>query len=254
MENYALDMIKNGKRIDDRKFDEFRKLDIKNNVIKKAEGSSRVRLGDTEVIAGVKIELGTPFADTPNEGTLSVNAEFSPIASPDFEPGPPSEDATELARVVDRGIRESHCIELGKMCVTPGEKVLSTFIDLEIVNHKGNLLDACSIAAVNALWNAKVPRIENDKLVRGDYSGRLPVVWKPINVTVCKVGDAFLLDPVLEEENVVSSKLSIAVRDDDKICSLQKQGRETIGFGEIEKMFDIAISKSKEQRKFVLSG
>jgi len=143
MDNYALELIKKGRRVDGRDFNQFRNIEVRNNIISKAEGSSRVKIGGTEVIAGVKLNLGTPFPDMPDNGNLSVNAEFSPIASPEFEPGPPSEDATELARVVDRGIRESHAIELEKLCITPGEKVWSVFIDLLLISHKGNLLDAC---------------------------------------------------------------------------------------------------------------
>ena len=73
-------------------------------MIEKAEGSARVLLGKTEVLVGVKVETGEPFPDTPNEGVLTVNAELVPIASPNFEAGPPNEDSIELARVVDRGI------------------------------------------------------------------------------------------------------------------------------------------------------
>ncbi len=251
MEDYALELIKIGKRVDGRKFDEYRKIEIKTNPIQKAEGSSRVRMGGTEIIAGVKIGLGTPFPDTPDEGTLSVNAEFSPMSSPDFESGPPGEDAIEVARVVDRGIRESHCIELDKLCITPREKVMSVFIDLEIVNHRGNLLDACALGAVNAIWNARIPKIVDDKLVAGDYSGKLPVVCKPINISVFKVGDKLLLDPALDEENIIEAGLSIGVRDDDKICSLQKKGQGTLKLDEIDRMFDIAIEKSKELRKLI---
>src|SRR4030042_469517 len=100
-DKYALELIQKGKRIDGRKFDEFRNIEIKENVAKKAEGSASVKIGKTHVIVGVKLELGKPFADRPNEGVLIVNAEFSPLSSPDFEPGPPSEDAIEVARVVD---------------------------------------------------------------------------------------------------------------------------------------------------------
>ncbi len=253
MENYALELIRGGTRLDKRKLDEYRKIQVMNNAIPKAEGSCRVRMGDTEVIAGVKVEFGKPFPDTPNEGTLSVNAEFSPIASPDFEPGPPSEDATELARVVDRGIREAHVLDMEKLCITPGEKILCVYVDLLIVNHRGNLIDACSLAAVNALWNARLPKVENDKIVRGSSAGKLPVSWKPMNITVCKVGDKTILDPSLEEEAVLDAKLSISVRDDDKICALQKQGKGSIRFGELEGMFDMAIAKSKELRRMVLT-
>ncbi len=254
MEVYALEMIKNGKRIDGRKLEDFRKIEIINNVISSAEGSCRVKIGKTEVIVGIKLGTGTPFPDVPDDGTMSVTAEFSPIASPDFEPGPPSPDATELARVVDRGIRESHMIELDKLCITAGENVWSVFIDIEIVNHDGNLLDASSFAAINALCNTQMPKLEDDKIIRGEYTGKLPVVWKPINISVCKAGDSFLLDPSLEEENVIDSKLSISVRDNDKICALQKQGVKPLKFDEIGKMFDIAMNKSKELRKLVKGG
>jgi exosome complex component RRP42 len=60
---------------------------VEQGIIEKAEGSARVLLGKTEVMAGVKIETGEPFPDTPNEGVLTVNAELVPLASPTFEPG-----------------------------------------------------------------------------------------------------------------------------------------------------------------------
>ena len=122
-ENFALEMIEKGKRIDKRKIDQFRPIQIIPDYIKKAEGSALVRLGDTLVLAGVKMEIGKPFPDTPNEGILIVNSEFSPLASPEFESGPPGEDAVELARVVDRGIRESKAIEVDKLLIKEGEKV-----------------------------------------------------------------------------------------------------------------------------------
>jgi exosome complex component RRP42 len=249
-EKYALELIEKGKRIDGRRFDEFRKIEIEQGIIKKAEGSARVKLGETEVIAGVKMDFGTPFPDTPEEGTLVVNAEFTPLASPEFDIGPPGEDAIELARVVDRGIRESKCIELNKLCIQPGEKVWCVFIDIHMINDKGNLLDASALAAIAALLNTKIPKVENEKIIRGEFEKNLPVVFKPINISVCKVGDKFLLDPTIEEEKILDSKLSISVRDDDKICSLQKQLKE-LDFDDILKMIDIAVKKSKEIRKML---
>lgn len=248
MEEYALELINKGKRIDGRGFETFRPIVIQKNYIKTAEGSALVKIGETELIAGVKLDIGTPFSDTPDEGILIVNAEFTPLASPDFETGPPGENAVELARIVDRGIRESKCIEMSKLCITPGEKVWSIFVDIHIINHQGNLLDAGALAAISALSSAKMPKVEDEKIVRGEFADDLPMVFKPINVTVCKVGKQFLLDPNFAEENIVDAKLSIAVRDDDKICALQKQGLKELEFSDVEKMIDIAIEKSNEIR------
>jgi exosome complex component RRP42 len=251
MSSYAYELLMKDMRIDDRKFEDFRKIEIETGVAAKAEGSARVRLGDTEVIAGVKLNLGEPFADTPDEGILIVNVEFTPLASPDFESGPPGEDAVELARVVDRGLRESETIDLSKLCIKPKEKVWCVFIDIHIINHQGNLLDAAALASIAALHDAKMPKLKNEEIIRTEYEGKLPVRYKPANVTVCKVGNKFLLDPNFDEEQVVDAKLSISVRDDDKICALQKQGLHPIDIADVEKMFDIAIKKSKEIRKLI---
>lgn len=248
---YALELIQKGKRFDGRKFDEFRNIEIKKGVISKAEGSADVKLGRTEVIAGVKMELGEPFPDTPEEGVLVVNAEFSPSAAPEFESGPPGEDAVELARIVDRGIRESKCIELKKLCIKPKEKVWCIFVDIQIVNHEGNLLDASALASLAALYNTKIPKLKDDEIVRGEFEDSLPVVFKPINITVGKVGEKYLLDPVLEEEIILDSKLAVAVRDDDIICSVQKQGSKEFDMKDVENMIDIVIKKSKEIRKLI---
>lgn len=251
MEEYAIELIERGKRIDGRNFDEFRKIEIKTNVAGKAEGSATVKLGETEVIAGVKMEIAKPFEDTPNEGVLVVNAEFSPLASPDFESGPPSENAVELARIVDRGIRESKAIKMDELVIEAGEKVWGIFIDIHIINHKGNLIDAAALAAITALSNTRVPKIVDEKIVRKEFERRLSVEHQPITVSVCKLGNKYILDPLLEEENVLDAKLSVAVMEDNRICALQKQGNKGLEFDEIETMIDLAMEKSKEIRKLI---
>lgn len=251
METYALELISKNKRIDGRGFNDFRNIEISLGASNKAEGSASVKLGNTHVIVGVKTNVGTPYADTSDQGNLIVNAEFSPIASPDFEAGPPSPDAVELARVVDRGIRESGSVDLGKMCITPGEKVWTVFVDIHIINHDGNLLDCAALAAITALRNAKVPKYDGTTVQRGEYERDLPVLFKPINVTVGKVGDKFLVDPVFVEEGVLDTALSVSVRDDNKVCALQKMGAGILTAEDIGKMIDIAVAKSEELRKLV---
>ena len=131
-ENYVRKLIEEGMRIDERKFEQFREIKIETNVIKKAEGSARVLLGNTHVLVGVKMSVNVPFPDTPDEGVLIVNAELVPVASPTFDPGPPDEDSIELARVVDRGIRESKCIDLEKLCIEKGKKAWNVNIDIHV--------------------------------------------------------------------------------------------------------------------------
>jgi exosome complex component RRP42 len=71
--DYVCDLVKNGKREDGRGFREYREISVERDVIKRAEGSARVKIGDTEVLVGVKVELGTPFPDTPDKGVIITN-------------------------------------------------------------------------------------------------------------------------------------------------------------------------------------
>ena len=46
-------------------------------------------MGDTRVMTVVTAALEPPFPDRPNEGSLRINVELSPMASPNFEAGRP---------------------------------------------------------------------------------------------------------------------------------------------------------------------
>ncbi len=252
MKSYAYDLLINDKRIDGRKLDEYRTIEIKQDRIKHADGSAVVTIGKTKVMVGIKMEVGTPFSDTPDEGTLMVNSEFAPIASPDFETGPPNEDSVELARVVDRGLRESHCVDFKKLCITSGEKVWTVFVDIHIINDDGNLIDCSFLASLAALMNTKLPSLDDEnKVIRGESEENLEVNHQPIEVTVSKLEDNFILDPDADEEKTINCKLTVAVREDDMICALQKQGNLELSIEDTKKIIEIAIEKSKELRKFL---
>ena len=147
-----LQLISQGKRVDGRGLLDYREITVEKGVIRTAEGSAMVCLGQTEVVVGIKVGLNTPYPDTPNEGILTVNAELVPLASPTFEPGPPDERAIELARVVDRGIRSSRAIPLDRLCIVPGKRVYIVFVDIYILNHDGNLVDASALEEAATPW------------------------------------------------------------------------------------------------------
>ena len=249
-------LLARGKRIDGRGLTDYREIQIETGLIERAEGSARVRLGKTEVLVGTKIEIGEPFSDVPNEGVLTVNAELVPLASPTFEPGPPDENAIELARVVDRGIRESKAIALEDLCLIPGKKVFIVFIDIYVLNHDGNLIDASALASLAALMNTKIfnYEIENGEVkIKSGYK-QLPIRNYPIAVTFAKINDQLVVDPWLEEENVMNARLTITLEKDGKICAMQKGGSGCFTTKQILEAVKIASEKSKELRKLVVKA
>ena len=249
-------LLARGKRIDGRGLTDYREIQIETGLIERAEGSARVRLGKTEVLVGTKIEIGEPFSDVPNEGVLTVNAELVPLASPTFEPGPPDENAIELARVVDRGIRESKAIALEDLCLIPGKKVFIVFIDIYVLNHDGNLIDASALASLAALMNTKIfnYEIENGEVkIKSGYK-QLPIRNYPIAVTFAKINDQLVVDPWLEEENVMNARLTITLEKDGKICAMQKGGSGCFTTKQILEAVKIASEKAKELRKLVVKA
>jgi len=251
-----LSLAERGKRIDGRGLEDFREVSIEVGVVEKAEGSAYVTLGDTKIMAGVKVEIGEPFSDTPNKGVFTVNAEFVPLASPLFEPGPPDEDAIELARVVDRGIRESEAIDLEKLCLVPGEKVWIIFIDIYILDHAGNLFDASALGAIAALLNTKIPevKVEDGEIKVLDKWVPLPVRKIPVSVTFAKIDDKLIVDPCIEEEHVMNARLTITMDEEDNIVAIQKGGAGTLKVEDVYKAIEIAKVKTKEFREKIPRG
>src|SRR5260370_30478731 len=88
--NQIVEALSKGKRLDGRGLNELRKLEIKTHVIAKANGSAMVTLGNTEALAGVKVDTETPFPATPAKGRLIVGAEVLPFAAAYLGAGPPA--------------------------------------------------------------------------------------------------------------------------------------------------------------------
>jgi exosome complex component RRP42 len=244
-------LIEKAKRLDGRGLSDYREIKIEQGIIEKAEGSARVLLGKTEVLVGVKVETGTPFPDTPNDGVMTVNAELVPLASPTFEPGPPDENSIELARIVDRGIRESKAIDTAKLVIEPGKKVFVVFVDIYVLNHDGNLIDASALAAVSALLNTKMPNYEvkdGEVIIKQGYTP-LPLKSHPITVTLGKINNKLIVDAWLEEEQVIDARLTMAINDEGNICAIQKGCAGYFTQQQILEGMKLAMEKAAELRK-----
>ena len=262
--DYINNLAKNGKRADGRKMNEYRPVTIEPGIISKAEGSARVKIGNTQVVAGVKMDIGEPYSDSPNRGVMTTAAELIPLASPDFESGPPREDAIELARVVDRGIRESEVIDFDKLCIIPGEKIWIAFIDIHIIDFDGNLFDAASLASLTALLNAKVPinRLkENLETLAETYPDvkeylnqhpedyPLPMRTPPISCTFVKFGSSIVVDPSLDEEEIAEVRLTVATDEKGDIRAMQKGLKGSFSVEETKNIIKEAYINGKALRK-----
>jgi len=198
---------------------------------------------------GVKLAIDAPYPDSPNKGNLIVSAEILPLSSPRVELGPPKFDSIELARLIDRGIRESKVIDLEKLVIKEGEKVWTIFIDIYSINDDGNLIDAAGIGTLVALKITKIPKYdeETEKIIYDEEKEKdLPLnPINPISITIYKIGNNLIVDPIKEEEDSSDTKLTIGISD-DVISSMQKGDIAPITEEEIFESIEMAKKCWKE--------
>ena len=254
-----LDLLDQGKRTDGRELDAARDVSIEINAIPKANGSARVRIGDTQVVCGVKIQPDRPFPDMGDKGIFICTAEMLPLSHPSVETGPPGPDVIELARVVDRGIRESHMIDLSQLVIEQDKSVVGIFADNVVVDYDGNLFDACSYAATAALLSSKTPKwvMEDDapKLVEGE--SQVPITTIPVSVTMGKIGEHIIVDPNGEEWEIMDARITITTNSEGNICALQKGGFDGFTLDEIVQCGNTSIrvgAKIRSQLKEIQEG
>jgi exosome complex component RRP42 len=248
--DFIYNLLLKGERIDGRTFDQYREISIQRDVIRKAEGSALVKLGSSQVLVGVKMQPGEPFQDTPNKGVIISNAELVPLASPSFEPGPPNEVGIELARLVDRGVRESKAVDLKALCIVPGKQVWIIFIDVHILDDCGNILDAASLGAIAALLSTKVPAARFG--LGEDYN--LPIRDIPIATTAIEFNDVLMFDPGVDEEAIANTRLTIISTMNGNICGSQKSCTGMLKPEQVYRIIDIACEKAKEIREKFLEA
>ncbi len=238
-----------GKRADSRGMYDYRKIVVQPAILQNAEGSAMASIGKSQVMVGIKFDIAAPFADRQNEGVLSTSADLLPLASHLFETGPPSEEAIELARVVDRGIRSSNTIDLQSFFLEEG-KVLALYVDIYTLDHDGNLIDCSSLAAMSALLSARMPKIEEGKIIRGEFAGKLPIKEKVVTCTFGKIGERMFLDPSLDEEKGMDCRMTLATTS-EQLCAAQKGGWGTYSERDIMELLDISMEKGKGLRELL---
>ncbi len=221
-------LVAQGKRPDGRAFDEYRPITYETDVISTAEGSCLLRLGDTQILVAVKTSFGEPYPDSPDQGVLITSAELVPMAAPEVESGPPlsNEKYIEIARVVDRSVRESKMIDMGKLCLEPRKSVKVVFLDIHILDDSGNLIDGATLASLLALRTTKSKKTvyKDGEVVTLEETEPLPISRTPVACSVAKFGDSLLVDTTHEEEIAMDSKIVFGLDEEEHIRAIQKTG------------------------------
>ncbi|KAI7838664.1 hypothetical protein COHA_007467 [Chlorella ohadii] len=262
-------------RNDGRQREDFRALSVQLGVITQATGSARVQLGETDVIVGVKAEIGSPDPDRPDCGRLVFGVECSPVASPAFRGRGGDELSGELARALERSFYPGPSgraggVDLSTLSIVSGKTCWVLYVDALLLNIGGNLHDALSVAAKAALADAKIPKVEvvqgedpTDEpgyevdddpqwfslyLYEPDYevdddpqqAQRLDVSRVPLCVTVSQIGAHSVVDLTAQEELCSSASVQVAVDESGVVCGLTKRRQKGVDPSVALEMVEVA--------------
>ncbi|EXX66291.1 Rrp45p [Rhizophagus irregularis DAOM 197198w] len=213
-EEYLRRYIQQHVRPDGRSFNHFRK--------------TTVNLRNTTVICGIKAEVSEPNVNFPKEGYLVPNVDLSPICSPRFKPGPPSEQAQVLSENLNKLLKNSKVIDLETLCIEEGKAAWVLFADLVCVNYDGNVFDACVIALMSALMNVRLPEaVYEDGIVKA--TEEKTIILGLIRITYSASfamfdGQHLLVDPNEMEESITKDGITVVVDETGKLCNIWKTG------------------------------
>eukprot|EP00267_Zea_mays_P057843 XP_023157879.1 exosome complex component RRP43-like [Zea mays] len=88
-------------RIDSRRLREARPTTVALGAVSSVHGSALARLGDTAMLASVKLEVMSPPAEHPDEGSIAVEFHMPPICSPLVRPGRPADVAPVISKALE---------------------------------------------------------------------------------------------------------------------------------------------------------
>ncbi|KAF8072975.1 EXOSC7 [Scenedesmus sp. PABB004] len=245
--------IEQGVRNDGRARGDFRPLELEANVVAQADGSARLHLGSTDVLVGVKVELGSPDSARPDHGQVLVSVECSSCASPEFKGRGGEGWGIELASALEASLVGAPAggggLDLAALCLLPGKVAWVVYVDALVLNDGGNVLDALSIAARAALGLTRVYKVEltmdegEDPEV--ELSGEreaapLDVSAVPVIVTVSQVGARSVVDLSLEEEPCAAAALSVAVNSAARVVGVTKSGAGGLDPSLAQEMIEVA--------------
>lgn len=196
-----------------------------------------------------------PYPDRPFDGVFTIVTELSPMASPAFEVNRPTETEVLLSRVLEKTVRRSGALDVESLCLVAGSKCWSVRVDLHVLSHDGNLVDASCLAVVAALRHFRKPDTSMEGEVLTVYTPAerepVPLSWlhSPFCVTFSFYGPeagTVLVDAGWAEEQVRVGSCTISLNRHGEICQISKLGGAPAEAVALLQCTHVALTKAKD--------
>ena len=220
-------------RIDGRKKDELREVNITRNYTKYAEGSVLMETGETKVICTVSIEDGVPYF-LRGQGRGWLTAEYSLLPRSTHSrttraaaKGKISGRTKEIQRLIGRSLRAM--IDLNKI----GERTI--WVDCDVIQADGGTRTASITGAFVALVDAVNYMIKEEKFEESPLHGFMAAV------SVGIVDGDLMLDLCYKEDSSAQVDMNVVMTEDGRVIEVQGTAEEDpFTREEMDKLLDFA--------------
>jgi len=148
-------------RPDGRTLHKARNTIITTNTLHTAQGSAMVKLGNTNIVCGIKAEVTRPHDQEPKLGFCFPSVEITSLSLENSEWTRRDEMSVPIASLLSRLLQM--CVNREALCIVPGEAVWVLYVDVYVLEHDGNVQDAALLAAFTALTELTLPQVNYDE-------------------------------------------------------------------------------------------
>lgn len=235
--------------------DEYRHLEI---VFGKEYGSVLVAIGNTRVLATVTAEIAEPKLTRASEGMLRISVDLSPMASPFFEVNRLTDESVEIARLLERSIREARSFDTESLCLISGKKAWALEANLVVFNTEGNVIECCSVALIAALSHFRrkdVTVTADEQLIIHEFDEKNPIPLTifhyPFCTKFCFFGQEIVVDALEAEESTCEGYIVVGANTHRELTAVHISGKSTISSDSILKCCNRAIERTKRLTDYV---
>uniref|UniRef100_F7GH28 Exosome component 7 n=1 Tax=Callithrix jacchus TaxID=9483 RepID=F7GH28_CALJA len=224
---YIMHGVQEDLRVDGRGCEDYRCVEVETDVVSNTSGSARVKLGHTDILVGVKAEMGMPKLEKPNEGYLEFFVDCSANATPEFEGRGGDDLGTEIANTLYRIFNNKSSVDLKTLCISAREHCWVLYVDVLVINGNFNCASVSRIPRVRVLEDEEGSK--DIELSDDPYDCiRLSVENVPCIVTLCKIGYRHVVDATLQEEACSLASLLVSVTSKGVVTCLRKVGKGSL--------------------------
>ncbi|CAE7922530.1 Exosc7 [Symbiodinium sp. KB8] len=150
---YAKEGVKCGVRVDGRARNELRPMVVECDLFPQPNGSARVTVppSGSDAVAGVKADIVEVDPATPDQGVVEVSVSLC-------APG---------------------AFDLAGLCIAKGRYAWRIFVDVTVLQLRGNAVGTVSLAAYAALQRARLPKLRVSAVSAADGFEEADEAWDP---------------------------------------------------------------------------